>query len=59
MSLKTYDIEEFMKQLKTFMKNTNEMLASFKLRIDNQQIDIDKINKELKNYKNNGKKILI
>ena len=42
-----------------FMNNTNEMIASLRLRIENQQLDIDKLRKELRNYKNNGKKILV
>ena len=46
---------EVIKAMSEFMKNTNQMLAQFKVRLDNLQIDIDKLNK---NYKNNGKRII-
>ena len=44
---------EVIKAMSEFMKNTNQMLAQFKVRLDNLQIDIDKLNK-----KNNGKRII-
>lgn len=49
---------EVIKAMGKFMTNTNQMIAQLKLRTDNQQIDIDKLKKELQNYKNNGKRII-
>ena len=49
------DPVEIIKAMGKFMTQTNEMLASLKLRIDNLQIDVDKLNK---NYKNNGKRLI-
>lgn len=45
-------IIKIIESMGTFMKQTNEMLATLKVRIDNQQVDIDKLKK-----KNNGKLI--
>ena len=46
---------EIIESMVKFMKNTNKMLEEFKLKIDNQQIDIDKLKKK----KDNGKLIHI
>ena len=44
--------EEVIKNFIKFMNNTNEMIAKQELRLDNMQLDIDKLMK----YKNNGAK---
>jgi len=48
------DAEKILLDMVGFMKNTNDILARFKMRMDNLQIDIDKLNK----HKNNGRLIL-
>jgi len=51
-----HDVIDIVKQMGTFMKQTNEMLATLNLRTQNQQLDIDKFKKEIQTYKNNGNK---
>jgi len=41
-------LDEFMVQLNSFMKNTNELLAALMLAQKNQQVDIDKLKKKLR-----------
>ena len=48
--------EEIIESLGKFMSQTNEMIASMDLRIGNLQVDIDKLKKEIQNYKTNGRK---
>ena len=47
------ELTELIDSLGPFMKQTNEMIAKLNLKIDNQQIDIDKLNK-----RNNGGRIV-
>jgi len=42
------DVIEIIKKMGEFMRNTNEMIASLRLRTDNLQVDLDKVKKELK-----------
>ncbi len=39
---------EIIEKMGEFMRNTNQMLADFKIQISNQQIDIDKLKKPIK-----------
>ncbi len=52
MEEKQKDVLKIIEGIGQFMKNTNGMLASFELKINNLQIDIDKIKKENKKEKN-------
>ena len=47
------EVVKIIEAMGTFMKNTNEMLAKLEVRINNQQVDIDKLKK-----KDNGRLIL-
>ena len=49
------EVIKIIEAMGTFMKQTNEMLAQFKVRIDNQQVDIEKLKKK---SKDNGKLIV-
>jgi hypothetical protein len=52
------EVIEIIEKMGEFMRNTNNMLASLKLGLENARLDIDRINKELKKYKDNGKRII-
>ena len=45
------NIEHFIKSLTEFMNNTNSLLAQMKLRMDNIEVDIDKLKKKDKKDK--------
>ena len=49
------EAKDLLEGLDKFMNNTNQMIAQLKLKVDNLQIDVDKLNK---NYKNNGKRLI-
>lgn len=49
------EVIKIIESMGTFMKQTNEMIAQLKIKIDNQQVDINKLKKK---YKDNGKLIV-
>ncbi len=53
-----HDIDKFITSLKSFMDNTNKMMADLELKYRNQHLDIDRLKREIKSLKRDKKIIL-